>query len=417
VHARLRIDISRLDLLAALGAALLARDRPRLARELEESWSPEGDGVVCLSVRSGFDLLLAELDLPVGSEALVSAVTIPDMAHVLEAHDVTAVPVDLDPETLAPLMNALHRGLTPRTRLLIVAHLFGGRVNLEPLASFSAEHGLLLIEDAAQALRGPDDRGDLRAGVSMFSFGPIKTATALGGALLRVSDPTLRAAMRRRQASLPVQPRREHATRALLFLALSLLQSPRAYGVFARACRAAGRDLDGVLGGLVQPFPNPPEPGTTNLRGALVSPFVADIRRQPSAPLLSLLARRLRRFDHSRLSRRAQAGERVRRGLPTGLELPGARAQEHTHWLVPIVGAEPNGLVRTLRAAGLDATRAATSMVALPAPEGRPSPRNASRMMDGIVFVPAYPEVGEAGLSTLGGALWHAGARDMARES
>ena len=60
---------------------------------------------------------------------------------------------------------------------------------MTPLAALAAERGLLLLEDCAQSLRGPPDRGDESADVSMFSFGSIKTCPALGGALLYVRRP------------------------------------------------------------------------------------------------------------------------------------------------------------------------------------------------------------------------------------
>ena len=46
--------------------------------------------------------MLEALALPAGSEVLVSAVTHPDMIRILEAHELVAVPVDLDTATLAP---------------------------------------------------------------------------------------------------------------------------------------------------------------------------------------------------------------------------------------------------------------------------------------------------------------------------
>ncbi|HCK72012.1 MAG TPA: aminotransferase DegT, partial [Planctomycetaceae bacterium] len=52
---------------------------------------------MCLSVRTGFDLLFQALNLPAGSEVLVSALTIDGMLRVIEEHDLVAVPVDLDP--------------------------------------------------------------------------------------------------------------------------------------------------------------------------------------------------------------------------------------------------------------------------------------------------------------------------------
>ena len=61
---------------------------------------------------TGFDLLLQTLRLPAGSEVLCSAITIPDMIHVLRHHNLVPVPVDVDFETLAVDGDALERAVT-----------------------------------------------------------------------------------------------------------------------------------------------------------------------------------------------------------------------------------------------------------------------------------------------------------------
>jgi dTDP-4-amino-4,6-dideoxygalactose transaminase len=75
LQARHRLDIRFSDLAYALAACAWAHDAERLTSELEAAWSPRGQGLACRSVRSGFHLLLSELDLPAGAEVLVSAVT------------------------------------------------------------------------------------------------------------------------------------------------------------------------------------------------------------------------------------------------------------------------------------------------------------------------------------------------------
>ncbi len=79
LHPRHRIDATATDVAFAMWACAGAFRRRRLAERAERTWSTAGDSVACLSARSGFDLLLSALDFPVGSEVLVSAVTIPDM--------------------------------------------------------------------------------------------------------------------------------------------------------------------------------------------------------------------------------------------------------------------------------------------------------------------------------------------------
>src|SRR5690606_31664613 len=125
-----------------------------------------------------------------------SALNIKGMIKIVDRQGLTPVPIDLDIEHMAPRLELIERAITPATRAIVVAHLFGTRLDLAPLAAIARRRGIMLIEDCAQAFDGSRYRGHPEADVSMFSFGPLKTATALGGAILRVRDPALLSRMR-----------------------------------------------------------------------------------------------------------------------------------------------------------------------------------------------------------------------------
>jgi perosamine synthetase len=398
LHPRHRLDVSVRDLLFGLSACLWAFRSRRLAAKVVRAFPPEGDALVCLSVRSGFDLLLRALAESPGGEVLVSAVTHPDMVRVIEGHGLRAVPVDLDTATLEPRVELLKEALSARTRAVLVAHLFGSRFDLGLVAAFARRHGLLLVEDCAQGFRGPGDPGDPLADVSMFSFGSIKTASAVGGAILRVRDPGLLQKMRRAQEGWPVQSRRHYAGRLLKALCLVLLGRPLAYGLLARACDLAGRELDALVNGVVRAFPASGD-GTREL--------FRKIRHRPSAPLLALLARRLRTFDAGRLARRAQSGERVARRLPAAVAHPGRFATSRTHWLFPVLVSDPGELIRALRRRGFDASRVTSSIAPVLAPPelAHRAPEEANWMMSSLVFVPVYPEIPDKDLDLLVGVV------------
>jgi dTDP-4-amino-4,6-dideoxygalactose transaminase len=397
---RHRLDISVVDVLSALAAAATARDPERRADRIAADWATGGDGLTCFSVRSGFDCLLSALDLAPGDEILVSAVTHPDMAAIIRRHGLVPVPVDLDLDTMAPRGEELEAALTPRTRALLVAHLFGARFDLTEAAAFTREHDLLLVEDCAQTILGPTDSGDPLAEVSLFSFGSIKTATALGGALVRVRDPALLRQMRAIESSWPRQPRSEHALKALKYLVLIVLDRPVPFTALDAAARAVHFDLDRFVSTTVRAFRAAPgeDHDTT---------FGRWLRRRPSAPLLSLLERRLRRFDTGRLDRRRTAGARVAAGLPPSLERPGAALPDSTFWVFPVLADDPDGLVDALREAGFDATRGTSAIAAVEPPPDRPErdPQEARRMMAGIVFLPVYPELSPRTLDRLADAV------------
>jgi perosamine synthetase len=389
LHSRHRLDIRFRDFAYALCANVFAHDAPGRSARLAATWSPAGEGVACRSVRSGFHLLLEALDLQSGDEVLVSAVTHPDMVRIIEAHGLVAVPVDLDVATLAPRLELAERLVTPRTRAMLIAHLFGSRLDMAPYAAFARRHRLHLWEDCAQAFTRPDDTGAAAADASMYSFGALKTCTALGGALLKVKDPAVLIRMRAIQLLWPLQPRRAYAVGVLKFLVFSFATRAIAYGLLAWILRMIGRDFDRLVNSSVRAF----RPGE----------LVPQLEVHPSAPLLATLAFRLRTFDDVRLRWRTASGVWLTANLPNHLQAPGAATAGSTHWLFPVLSSQPDDLIAACRRAGFDAARGASSVCAVAAPAGRPEaePIAAKRMMACLVFVPAYPELPKGSLATI----------------
>jgi perosamine synthetase len=400
VYVRHRLDISVGDIFFGVLSCGWRLRREKLEVEVLRRCSLEEEGLVCLSVRSGWDLWLGAQGLRAGDEVLISAITHPDMVRIIHEHGLRAVPVDIDPETLAPRPWMLEAALTPRTRVVVVAHLFGGRMDLGPVSRFARERGLLLVEDCAQAFEGPQRMGDPAADVSMYSFGTLKTSTALGGAVLRVRDEEVLGRMRGIQASYPSQGRGVYLKKLLKVLGLVAIARPRPYGLLARACAQLGYDIDALVGSVVRGFP-PREPAAT---------FFRRLRHQPPAPLLAMLSRRIRTFDGKRLARRAKAGERFASRLRVVDLHPGRHSLKRTHWLFPVVVADPEALVADLGRHGLDASQATSSIASVQAPAGRSSPAQASRMMSGVVFLPVYPELPSQSFEVMAGLVNACGA-------
>jgi perosamine synthetase len=395
---RKRLDIGWSDLLFGIGACLWPGSRERMRHRLERLWFPEGNGLACLSVRSGFDALLSVLDLPRGSEVLVSAITIRDMTRILEEHGLVPVPVDLDMRTLTVDPESLARAVTPRSRALLVAHLFGSRMPLEPVLSAAREHGLFVIEDCAQAYCGDGYRGHSECDVSLFSFGPIKTATALAGGLITFRDRSLRDRVEERQASWPVQGRGRFLTRIGKYSFLKLLSYRPVFSLFYRGCRLAGASHDAIISGSVRGFAGPG--------------FFGRIRQRPSFPLLALLARRLKRCDSQGIEDRA-ALARLAIGLMPTVERPGDRAPWHTHWVFPIQEDEPEMLIPSLWARGFDATRGASSLCVVDPPADRPEmePAQARRAFSRLLYLPVHPGLRGRDVERLAQAVQESKAR------
>jgi perosamine synthetase len=382
VRVRKRLDIGWRDLFWGASWTCLPFGHFGVQRHVEETWSHADDTLICLSVRSGLDLLLETLQFPPKSEVLISALTIPDMARIVQFHDLVPVPVDLDVGTAAPNEESLRRAITPASRAVLVAHLFGARIPMEPILAVAKEHGLLVIEDCAQAFDGGQYHGHPESDVAMFSFGPIKTATALGGGVMRVRDPELLRRMRERQADYPLQGRLAYLRRVLKYAMLKALSSRPIFTVLTGFWTMVGYDYDRFVNRQTRGFPGPE--------------FFRRIRQQPSTPLMAVLERRLRRYDRRRLERRTSHGQLLVRLLRDKVVCPGAVVGAHVHWVFPILVENPEAVIAALRKAGFDATQG-QSMATVAPPVDRPevAPRQAANVLAKMVYLPIYPEMPE----------------------
>jgi perosamine synthetase len=366
LYQRHHIDIGWSDLLFAAGG-LFGSDGAAARRDIARHW-PDASVAPCLSVRTAFDALLATLKPAPGDEIVMSGVNIAGMKEIALAHGFAVKAVDIDAATLAPSTDAVAAVMSDRTRLILVAHLFGGRVDLAPFARFRSA-GLLLVEDCAQAWT-PAFRGSPEADVSLFSFGPIKTITALGGAVAAFRDPDVAKTLSAHLAEHPVNGTGWFAKRLMKYAALKFVSHPLSYGLIYRAMRLAGIDFEEKMGAMARGF------GKDGL--------LPKIRRQPPDVLLRLLARRLSKPSDIDM-RRDRAEEVTARADAT--QIVGGQAIASSHWLTPIIVADPDDARAMLGRNGFDATRGTTSIRALGDDPGE-TPA-ASDMLRSILYLPS----------------------------
>lgn len=382
LHSRHFLDITTPDLLFGASGFLNRADGARATESLESDIGP--GTIVAFSVRSAWDLLLTTLALPAGSEVIMSAVTIPDMARIVEAHGLIVIPIDLDPETMTPRIDLYTRAFGDRTRLVLLAHLLGGSFDIGPYADIAATQAVPLIEDCAQSFEGPHTWGSDRALVSLFSFGSIKTSTSLGAAVVRVRDRKLFESMQRINETRPIQSCDRFAKKAVKYLAVQGFRSPMVYGAVARLASRSSGGLDGFISRTVKGF-----------AAASAEDFLHQLRQRPCAAQVALLRRRLEGFDGRRLAARTERGEMLIGALASaGLAL-GRSQPRRSHWLFALSVSNPGGLITRLRQAGFDATQGATTIGPLFAPRDRQEfdPAVIRSAMSRAVFLPAYPEM------------------------
>ena len=385
---RKRLDIGWVDV-AALRASFVFRwNRRRAAANVLAAWPADGQTLPTMSVRSGLHLILGQLDWPRGSEILMSAMTIPDMARIVRHHGFVPVPVDLDLNTAAPTLESLEQATTPLTRGLIVAHLFGTRIDMSPVLDFAKRHDIDVLEDCAQAFTGPDWAGTPGCLSSMFSFGTIKTSTALGGALVTIRDPDLATAVIREHDNWPVQRRLSFVSRFVRASLMKLLAYRPMFFAFRLTLKLCRRNFDHVLNSFARGFPG--------------DDLLPQIEKRPCTPLLALLCRRLLRFDPKTLARRTAIGERLRRETSPAAELLGHQGDDHTFWVFPVLSRDPQSLISRLRHEGFDATQGASMEIIAP-PDGRADTATTIRTaFERIVYLPIYVGLPDKEVERLG---------------
>lgn len=369
---RRRLDIQWSDLAFGLWRSFFPGESRRSV--IERAWAGDAPVLVCLSVRTGFDLCLQALELPRGSEILMSAVNVPAMFRLVEEHGLVPVPLDIDAGGLRPALADVRQAITPRTRAIVVAHLFGTRADVDDIAALARERDVLLIEDHAQAFSGVPDTTPPSADVALWSFGPIKAATALGGAVVTARSRPLIERMRAIESAYPVQSWARYASRLLKYAMLKATSYRFPFGVLVRVLSWVGVDTDAWLNARVRSF------GDVGLVSAL--------RRRPQRSLVALLDRRLRDFDVLGVARRRQRGLEFERMIQGYACVPGAAAAWRGFDLFPVRGADTAGLVAALRRHGFDAGNGGNLVVL--AAENGVRPTSARQLLENTVFVPYY---------------------------
>lgn len=375
VRTQLKIDWG--DLLSGLAASFTTAERSREIRRAEAYFADSGDTIAAYSVRSGFDLLLQALDLKRGDEVIFSALNVKGMVKIVRDAGLVPVPVDLDLAHMGPSVERIKAAITKRSRVFVAAHLFGTRLDLDPIFELAKASGLVTVEDCAQAFNGRNYPGSAAADLNMFSFGPIKTATALGGALIRVRDPNLRDRMRDIQSHYPVQPEAKHRKRILQFMGLKLVTARPVLAAIYRFYTAKGEDYEDKL--------------ANRVRDVAPLKTAKNMRFQPSATMLHLMNRRLARFDMAQVSARQRKGERLSGLIGTSVVQPAQANAHHDYWVFPLLVSEPRKFIEALRREGFDAADLPRSQH-IAAPQDRPGldPKTAAAAIRDLIVVPCY---------------------------
>ena len=187
-------------------AGVLAKSQFILGPEVEALEAEFGaycEAAHAIGVNSGTSALhLALLALGVGPGDEVITVPFTFYATVAAIHYTGATPVfvDIDERTFNLDPRLLERAITPRTKAILLVHLYGQPADMESILPIARKYGVPVIEDAAQA-HGAEWQGR-RVGaigdIGCFSFYPTKNLGAPGeGGMVVTNDSTYASLVRK----------------------------------------------------------------------------------------------------------------------------------------------------------------------------------------------------------------------------
>lgn len=150
-------------------------------------------GIACANGSAALDIAVAALKLGPGDEVILPTFTIISCAAAIVRAGATPVVVDADPDTWTMVPEQVAAAITPRTAAIMVVHIYGLPVDMDPILELANRHGLAVIEDAAELIGGTykgKPCGSFGT-ISTFSFYPNKHITTGEGGMVVTDDPAL----------------------------------------------------------------------------------------------------------------------------------------------------------------------------------------------------------------------------------
>jgi perosamine synthetase len=159
----------------------------------EEEFAAIVGGHTCVAVNSGTSALhlgLLAAGIGPGDEVVVPSFTFAATANAVAMAGATPVFADIEPDTFCLDPDAVAAAVTSRTAAVIPVHLYGHPAPWDGLAGVAERHGLLLLEDAAQAHAASYDGIPVGAlgQVAAFSFYATKNMTTGEGGMVVCQD-------------------------------------------------------------------------------------------------------------------------------------------------------------------------------------------------------------------------------------
>jgi perosamine synthetase len=150
-------------------------------------------GTACANGTVALHLGLAALGLGPGDEVIIPTFTMIATINAVAYTGATPVLVDSEPRTWNMDVDQIAAKITPKTKAIMPVHTYGHPVDMDPLMEIAEKHGIVVLEDAAEA-HGAEYKGRRAGGLGhagCFSFYGNKIITTGEGGMITTNDEKL----------------------------------------------------------------------------------------------------------------------------------------------------------------------------------------------------------------------------------
>jgi perosamine synthetase len=150
-------------------------------------------GIAVSNGSAALDIAVAALQLQKGDEVIMPAFTIISPALAIIRAGAIPVLIDSDPLTWNMDVNEIEKKITPKTKAIVVVHIYGLPVDMDVVWEVATKHNLIIIEDAAE-MHGQSYKGKMcgtLGDIGIFSFYPNKHITTGEGGMIMTDNTAL----------------------------------------------------------------------------------------------------------------------------------------------------------------------------------------------------------------------------------